>query len=889
MTGLLWRWVDRQLARGLPPLQHRTTLGDLMEDHALRTRRQGRVLAALWLVRECREVSRVYRTGRYPPSSRSFRMPSLQVPELRLALRRLRRQPGASVASVVTLATAFAAALATWVLIDSVLLTPVQATNPDSLLVVRERRVLRDGSQGELSIHMLFSRLEPLRASTVFDSVAAIGRNPLLVGDPSRPASRDVAFVTANFFDTLGVRIIHGRGFSVEDDRAGAPVLAVLTHRYWQTDFQSDPSILGRTIRTGNQTATIIGVAPAGFRGLNLVDAPALFLPAQTIYDVLDRGSDYLALGIPRSTPVSFFSMVGRLPAGGTSEQAAAAVAALPAERRGPFEVQSLADAALPDATRPNMLRFTRLLAVTVGLLLLIGSLTVGLLVLIRSESRREELAMCLALGATKGRLVRGVLAESGLLSIAGLALAAPLTIMLLGAARAFELPGRISVDLLTLTIDARVLFVGGALALLSTTLIGLVAGLVGVGGSVADVLRGRGGATPRLSRRRTRQALIVTQVAVTMVLLIGTGLFVRSVTTALGLNAAYAPTEVLTASISVRDLGYTEDNAGQFFDQVVERLSAHPTVTSVAYRVGAGGMSVQGQVIFNGEPRDIPSFLPYIHVDDRYFSTMGLRILSGRDFTPADSDSSELVGIVSESLGRYMARGGDPVGMTITEGSSRIGQPRAVLRIVGVVPDLVTSVNVLEPLALYYSVRQRPPSLGRVLHVRSRAESSVMAAELREVLEQIDPRVTIPPPVTLAESVSRQMAPQRFGAAVLGALAIVALILTLLGTYVIAETMAKARERELGVRAALGATAGHLGGLVLKETAWLIGLGLAGGLALTWLASSTVEALLYRTEPFDIPSIALATLAILALALLVSARPALRATRIDIANLLRE
>lgn len=816
-------------------------------------------------------------------------MPSLQLPELRLAVRRLRRQPGATIASMVTLATAFAAALAAWVLIDSVLLTPVQAGNPERLLVVRERNVMRDGTLGELNSHLLFSRVEPLRTSAVFDAVAAIGRNPMLIGDPARPVVQDVAFVTANFFDTLGVRIIHGRGFSSEDDKPGAPVLAVLTHRYWENDLQSDPNILGKTIRTGNQTATIVGVAPPGFRGLNVVDAPALFLPAQTIYDVLDRNMDYLHAGIPGASPVSLFSVVGRLPEGRSREQARAALAALPAERRGPFEVQTLAEAALPDATRPNMLRFTRLLGVTVGLLVLIGSLTVGLLVLIRSEGRREELAMCLALGATKWRLVRGVLAESVLLSIAGLMLAVPLTFILLGSARTFELPGRISIDLLSLTVDARVFLVGAALAFLSTTLIGLVAGFVGVGGSVADVLRGRSGATPRLSRRRTRQGLIVAQVAVTMVLLIGTGLFVRSVTTALGLNAAYAPSEVTTASISLRDLGYTPDNVGQVFDQLAERLSANPAVTSVAYRVSAGGMTVRGQVKFNGELRGIPSFLPYIHVDDGYFSTMGLQVQRGRDFSSADTSSSELVGIVSESLGRYMARGGDPIGMTITESSNRPGQPPAVVRIIGVVPDLVSNVNVLEPLALYYTMRQRPPSLTRTLHVRSQADSAAIAGEIRRVVEQVDSRVTIPPPTTIAETLARQMAAQRFGAAVLGALATVALILTLLGTYVIAETMAKARERELGVRAALGATASHLGGLVLKETAWLIGLGLAGGFALTWFASSTVEALLYRTTPFDLPAITVATLAILALALLVSARPALRATRIDIANLLRE
>lgn len=812
--------------------------------------------------------------------------------ETRLAVRRLRRQPGATLASILTLATAFAAALATWVLVDSVLLTPVPAaTEPDRLLVVRERSPSRDGSPGRSSASMLFSRLAPLRESGAFTEVATIARNPALVGDPSRPVARDVAFVTANFFKTLGVSLARGRGFLPEDDQEGAPLVAVISHQLWRSDFLSDPAVLGKTFRVGDRTATIVGVAPPNFRGVNLADSPVLFVPVHTIYDVLGRDMDYLDAGLPRTSPVSFFTMIGRLPADRTLEQAGAALAALGGDPRGrAFEVEPLMTAALPEAARPDMGRFTRLLTATVALLLTIGILSVGLLVLIRSEARREELAMCLALGASKSRLVFGVVAESAWLSLGGLLLAVPLTMGLLAAARTFELPGRISVDWLSMSVDLRALLLAIAIVVGATVLMGLMAGGLGLGGRVADVLRARSGATPRLSRRRTRQALVVAQVAVAMVLLVGTGLFARSVVAALRLNAAFGPGEVTTTNLSVRGFGYGPDDTMRFFRQVREALATHPAMAGVAMRASFGGMGGGGTVTFNGEKREVPSFLAYVHVDEEYFSTVGLPILAGRDFATTDTDGAELVGIVSESLGRFIARGADPVGMTITESSRRLDRPAPdVVRIIGVVPDLVTNVNVLEPLALYYTMRQKPPSQAQSLHVRSRLAAAVVGAEIRNVVSRVDPRVVPSPPATLRDLLARQMSPQQFGAAVLGALASVALILTLLGTYVIAETMAQARQRELGIRAALGGSSLHLGGLIITESLVLIGLGIVGGLGLTWAAASTVGALLYQTEPFDLNALVGATAAILGLALLVSARPALRAARVDIAALLRE
>ncbi len=890
MQSWLWRWVEWRLQQDLPPMQRLTTLGDLAEDFDAHLQASGRLRAELRLLRETRAVALAYRTRHQQPHNRRPLVERLRLPETRLAIRRLAKQPAATLASVATLATAFAAALATWVLIDSVLLTPIQAHRPDQLQVVGERYLNRDGTPGTLSTSHVFTAVDRVRSTGAFAEVAAIGLYGARIGDPSRLVAQEVAFITPNLFEVLGVRLATGPGFHAADDHEGAPLTAILSHRYWQTERGGAPDIVGQTIAINTGTATIVGVAPKGFRGIDLTSAPVLFLPVHTAYDVLGTDMDYLGFGRSRSA-TSLFTFVGRLPDGRDAAQADTALRSLPAlPRPTTLELLPLNVAALPEAARPNMHRFTRLLAATVCLLLLIGSLTVGLLVLVRSESRREELAMCLALGATKWRLVRGVLAESVVLSVCGLILAAPLTVALLSAARTFELPGRISVDLLRLHLDMPAILIGLTIAGLSTVIIGLVAGLVGVGGNIAELLRARTGATPRLSRRRTRQALVIAQVAVTMVLLVGTGLFARSVLAALSLNSAYGPENVVTTHLSLRGLPYAQADIDRFFTEVRDRLASGPTVVSAAFRADQAGMTRGGRVEFNGEEREVPSYLMYTVVDTHYFSTIGLPILHGRDFARTDTPTTPAVVIVSESLGRFVARGGDPLGMTVAEVFNRPGQPPATLRIIGVVPDVVTNVTVLEPLTLYYPMAQRAPaSTSQTLYARTSMDAGLFAGELRRVVDQLDPRVAPTEAITLAERIARQMAPQRFGAAILGALALVALILTLLGTFVIAETMARARERELGVRAALGATARQLGGLIVHETVVLVGLGLAVGLGLTWLASSTVEALLYQVTPFDTPSLVIASAAMLVLALLVSARPALRATRVNVAALLRD
>jgi hypothetical protein len=289
-----------------------------------------------------------------------------------------------------------------------------------------------------------------------------------------------------------------------------------------------------------------------------------------------------------------------------------------------------------------------------------------------------------------------------------------------------------------------------------------------------------------------------------------------------------------------------------------------------------------------DGQPRRPPSTIAGLVVDDRYFRAMGMRVLAGRDFSPVDTAGTPLVIIVSESFGRWIANGRDLVGHTVTD-SRRVGQPAAVAEVIGVVPDVVTDVTALEPLAIYYSMAQQPPARGATLVVRAASDADVAVRHARNAIRASDPAVTLPLMTTLQDQIGRQMRPQRFGALVLAVLGGIAALLTILGAYMIAESIADMRRREMGIRAALGATRPALGRLLLMQTLRLVGIGLLIGLGLAWLGAGTIRGFLFQVQPFDPTTLIGVSATILGLALVVSLGPALAATRQDLARVLRE
>jgi putative ABC transport system permease protein len=894
MRPLLWRLVEWHLARELTHAQVASTLGDLTEDFGRRQRAAGSLRAALWVIRETLSVSAAYRSRARDERRHSRRMimSASWMGDARFAARRLTRQPAASLASVFTLACAIAAGAVTWSLLSALLLNPLPVEAPESLVAVGGRLQMRNGGLSALRYGHVYTVYNAVRESEAFERVAAGGAMSLLVTDAAgaMPRPRTVYFATHDFFETLGVRIPRGRDFIEQDDRRGVPLAAIVSDRYWRHALEADPGVVGQALMISNQRATIIGVAPPRFRGLTLAEAPDIYLPLHTIGDVEHTYANPFA-DPAGTTPTAWVTIVARLRAHPPAEHAARLNSLPIGARRGTtFELTPVNIAAIPEAARGGMVQFTRLLAATVALLLLIGCLTVGMLLLVRTEARRSEFAMCLALGGSRASLTRGVMAEGFLLTLGGVVLAVPVASWLFSGLRAFQLPGGVDIELLELSPDRGTSLALAGVAMAALVLIAVVGGVFGLSASVSDVLRARAGSTPPVTRRRTRTALVGAQVAIALVLMAGAGLFLRSLVKALTVNAGFDAGRIVTGTLALAPYGYTPARAAQFFDELRDRLDQGPAIDAVSLMRRQGGMTPVGRITVNGVARQFPSLVAYTVVDERYFSTIGLSILEGRDFSRYDTATSPLVVIVSESYARALAGDDSPVGYRITETSARPGEPPGIAEVIGVVPDVITNVKATEPLVTYYSIAQRQPVAHGTIVMRARSDAGAVVREAVNTVRRMDPRLDPEPlMMSIQDQLGQQMGVQRLGSFVLGTLGSIAFLLTMLGAYVLAESMSAGRRREFGIRAALGARRAHLAALVLGETVQLVGVGLLAGLALAWVGATAIRAFLFRVDPLDSPTLAGVSAALLGVALIVSLKPAIDAARVDLVHTLRD
>lgn len=880
-----WRWAERRLQRHVPAASLDPVLGDLAEDFADARQRCGEGRAALWLLRETAAVTSAYRQRSQQPRTVSMDYSA----EARLAIRRLRKRPAAALVSVITLASAIGVAAVTWTLLSAVILHPLPVADSSSLVVVESRPP--KAALNTAAPWQLYPDVLAIDAANIFAATTAGASLSALTATNGIEEVRPIYFASHDFFGTLGVPIRVGRAFSPDDDRRGAPLAAVISDRFWRSQFGGRLDAIGKVFTAAAKPVTIVGIAPPAFRGVSLAAAPDFYLPLNTIGDVGSRSMNFFAepVEVHGSSPSRFFTVFGRLKAGQTSLEATLQLQEMAgtASHQETMSLLPIDETALPAAARPRIVDFARLLTATVALLLLIGGATVGLLLLIRTEARRDEFAMCLALGATHRRLATGVVLEGLVLAIAGVALAVPLSALLFRSLDAFQLPGNVKLEWLSLSVDWHVVIAAVACASGTVMLMAAVAGVFGVLADTTYALRARAGATPVVSRRRTRSLLVVGQVAVTLVLLAGATMFARSLVASLSLNPGFNTAQLVTGNLSLFSYGYTPERTSQLVDDLRARLTHHPAVESLAFLQSAGSM--RGRLTIDGVPRPVPSTVDYTVVDDRYFPTMGMRVTRGRNFSSDDHVGVPLVIIVSESFGRFLADGGDPIGHRVTEISGRKGEPMAIATVVGVVPDVITDVSTLQPFAVYYALAQRAASPSRRFIIRAAGPPMKAAAAAAAAIREIDPRVNPGALTTMEQNIGQQMGPQRFGALVLGVLGATAALLSILGAYVLSESMASIRQREMAIRASLGANRASLSGHLIWQTLRLVGLGLIAGFGLVWIGASTIRSLLFQVQPFDPASLlAVATLIVIT-AFAVSARPALIAARADLAQLLRE
>ena len=781
------------------------------------------------------------------------------------------RQPGMAAAAILALAIGIGACAATWSLISALLLHPLPVKEPERLFWSKSQ------PDDATSSAVDYPTYKQIREAEIFDGLAANGVFWFSVSLAGAPQPRPVCFVSHDYFDTLGIQIQSGRNFSPDDDRRSALPTAIISHRLWSSAFPDDGNAIGRPITIGGVQAVVVGIAPREFPGLNLANPADIYMPIHAVGAVGDRVTNYFSDPIPpaASSPSTWIGIAGRLKPGMTAGETARRLNSLLSREPGSgrWTLTNVNTMAIP-VDRSGTVKFSQLLAMTVGLILLIGCLSTGMLLLVRTEARKDEFAMRLALGASRARLVQGIMVEGVVLSLAGAVLALPVSDILLKGLQTFELPGRIRISSINLAVDGRVLAALGSAAVAACMLIALVAAVYGFSVDVGSGLRARTGAT-----RKTRSVLVAAHVAVALVLLSGAGLLVRSLVEALRLNSELETGQIVTGRLSLSPYGYTPARSEELFRDLRQRLAGNPSIESASFSMEYVGMSQGGSLTIDGIERTPPGYVRFVFVDDRFFRTMGMNITRGREFSTFDVDNGSPVAIVSDSFSRLLPHGDDPLGKSLTE---PIGQPgkHRVLQIVGIAPDVIDDINVLEPIVVYSPFVPGHPTPDRTLVLRASGAPKRAVQDAMGVIRQLDGSVVAAPLRTIDQRLQMQMGPQQLGASVLGSLGIIAAFLSMLAIYVLATSSAIQRQDELRIRAALGARGRQLVRPMIAETTRLVGIGLAIGLLLTWMGESLIAAFLYRVRPLDPAALGTASAGMLVIAVAVSLAPALRSIR---------
>jgi putative ABC transport system permease protein len=778
--------------------------------------------------------------------------------DVRTAARSLARSPGFAAVAAVTLALGIGANTAIFSVVDRIVLRPLPYRDPDRLVLVEHLRP--DGRSGAVSAPNFRDFASGSRA---FESLAAYRRETVALTSASPAQSLAAAVVTPNLFATLGVAPRVGRGFA-----EGEAQVVVLTDRGWRRITGGDPAAVGRTIAIDHQTATVIGVLPRDLRYV-LADDVDVFLPLARPFDA--------ALAAQRDA--HYLGVVGRLAPGVTPAQASAELQAVAAAH--PSNQQRTArawplGAKLTGPVRPALL----VLAGAVGFVLLIACANVANLLLARATVRQRELAVRLALGAGRWRVMRLLLTESVLLALAGGALGALLAMWSLDALREL-VPNEIA-RTAELGLDARVLGFTFVVALVTGVAFGLVPALSLSAQSPWSVLKEQGarGAAPR-SRRRARDAFVVAEVAVATVLVVGAALMLTSFRRVWREDPGFRPDGLVVAMVSLPEERYADAPARRrFFRELEARLE------------GAGPVALGAPVPYLGPTLGISYDLPGredeadsapLHLVNRdYFRALGIPLAAGRAFTAADdADGAEPVAIVSENLARrHFGAPRDAVGQRIAIGWDDDG---VVRRIVGVAGDVrEKSLEAAPELASYIPFSQGPFT---TISIASRA---LAAGALRDAVAAIDTSLPLSHVSTMDAAMSGALAVRRLNTLLLGVFGGLALALALVGAYGVMSYSVTQRTGEIGIRMALGARPGQVVSMVIGQGTRLAVLGVALGVAGALALSRALAGLLYgvsATDPAIYAAMAALFVSVVALA---SWIPARRAARVDPMTALR-
>jgi predicted permease len=796
--------------------------------------------------------------------------------DLRQAVRGLTHAPLFTLGATITLAIGIGASTAIFSLARATLLHPLDIRDPD--------RVVQLSSTWS---HPVLRGLESRSQS--FSGLASWTNLSIGLDRDGRTVNLTAAAVNGHYFETLGVRPGAGRLLQDADDEAGAPPVAVLGDDAWKRLFGAEPAVVGSTLRLGRGVpTTIVGVAPAGFRGLALSNTPQLFIPVRALPRI---GTGFLAQpDVLERTNITWITVAARLRDDVTLTQAAdettALHRALEAPKtdgaQAPITVAPITASALGLTSSDDLRRFLMVLMGATVVTLLLACATVANLLLVRAERRQRELAIRAALGAGRARTMRLLFAESVLLGLCGALAGAAVASGALALLGRFQLPGRIAIGELHLAIDARMLAMAVGLGVLTSVIFGAAPIWQSMRLDLIGALReGSRGS----SRQPLRSALVTLQVALAVLLLAGSLAFARAVRHGVGVDLGFDTTRTAIVTMDATLGGYKKERVGELQNEVTDGLAARPEVAGAGWSAMpplsgflTWGVDVEGQPV----TKDHLSIESNI-VSPGYFAAMDIRVVAGRVFARDDLANGETLAVVSEAAAHKYWPARNAIGGRVDLNAG--DTPPRWARVVGVVGDVSRSVGGHADPMLYLLDVQQPDMFdfgGQHLIVRVGAGADLAAREGTTAIATIDPHLPITSVMTMADRLRGTLEPQRLGFTLFSLFASLAIVLTAFGLYALVAYAVAHRTREIGIRIALGASGPAVVALVVRQGLLPVIVGLVAGAIAFRLSGWAIARFLFALPLFGGWPFLVLTVAIAAVAVLAMIAPARRALAVD-------
>ncbi len=841
---------------------------------------------------------------------------------LNFALRTLRRTPGFTLVAVLTLALGIGANTAIFTLLNQVLLRLLPVKDPHSLVMLTMRGKHYGSNWGSNAIS--YPMYKDFQAhNEVFSGMMA--RFPIYtsvtVGNAAERVKAEL--VSGSYFDVLGVTTAIGRPFTPDDDktRDGHP-LVILSYNYWRDKFGAKPDVIGSTILVNNNKMTVIGVSQAGFDGVELSDPPSIFVPMMEQVELMPGNKDMLTNRRNR-----WVNVFGRLKPGVTAEKAKASLqpymhSMLEMEVKeeafrnaSPYDREQFLkcwmDVIPGSQGRQNVQRGLStplwVLMATTGMVLLIACANIANLLLARATRRQKEMAIRLAIGASRGRIITQLLIEMLVLAMAGGVLGLLLAFWADKALMSLYLPADSARLNITTTPDLKVLLFTFGISALTALAFGLVPALQTTKPNVGTVLKDEASAVVGSGNKGLRKSLVVVQVALSLLLLIGAGLFLRSLDNLSQLGPGFNASRLIGFEIDPTLSGYKADRVKLTYRELTDGIKSLPGVESVGlasmrileHDEWDSSMTVEG---YNPDKPDDRAE-PYMNsISPDYFATLGVPIVAGRDFTAADTrevkhsdrastdpddDYVPATVMINETFARKFFAGRDPIGRHLGFGSDP--GTKTDMEVIGVVKDIkYTDLRDEIPPQAYIPYLASRGAGGMTVYVRTTADPKVVMNSIREKVRDLDANVPIFDMRTTDEQIQNSLSAERMIASLSTVFGLLATILAAVGLYGLMAYNVVQRTREIGIRMALGAAQGDVVWMVMRDVLILVGVGIAVGVPVALALTSVVRSQLYGLTGHDPMTLILATIGLAVVAFAAGYIPAIRASRLDPMRALR-